>query len=533
MTDRLYKSFLVFVVLALFVILPDIVYGLVNDKYIAGFDLKSSIITLLFVIFIILSRSYKLNVSILTLFFFWQSSQIMYFEYFGRFYSAFDIELMTREYHDAVLGFLDVADFLVLPAICSTLLFVASIYSLNKYRTQIITTKWGGYLLVVLVLLPFIQSLKSESSQKFQPNIAHSSLKNGLYSHSYFFARLLKISFGLQDKIVSYLPYEVTTIEPKDANVVVIMGESLSYLNMGMFGYNRDTTPDLKNFLENSNFISSKSISSAVSTRVSLALFFNTVYEPNNVEHFNKSTTSLFKLAKEAGYNTHYITTQKNAGALSFSFSPSHIDTWKENKDLNKYDGDYDNRLLLELKDLKLDYNQPQFLTLHMRSAHSPYVDNYPASNEKFPVNNDNYESYMRNSYDNSVLYTQKIITELFNFFKSTNKPTYIFFTADHGELLGQNGQFGHNVVDIEAAKVPFFFYGVNLSEQSLDDVRSNIGCLTNHYLISKYIAKVLGYDITNPNETLHKYYLNGTDLYGNAGYLQYDLLQQKQMSCE
>jgi glucan phosphoethanolaminetransferase (alkaline phosphatase superfamily) len=64
----------------------------------------------------------------------------------------------------------------------------------------------------------------------------------------------------------------------------------------------------------------------------------------------------------------------------------------------------------------------------------------------------------MINTYDNSVLYTQKVIADIYEYFKASGKPTYIFFTPDHGELLGQGGRFGHNTVDIDMARVPFMF---------------------------------------------------------------------------
>ena len=162
--------------------------------------------------------------------------------------------------------------------------------------------------------------------------------------------------------------------------------------------YERDTTPNLEAYKKQPNFFYKPSFSSAVSTRVSLALFYNTVYEPDNVVHISHMETSLYKLAKQSGFNTHYITTQKNAGGLTYSFSPSHIDTWKENKDLSDYESTYDDRLLLELDKMQLDYSQPQFITLHMRSTHTPYIENYPKSQEVYPVEGKSYEEYMLNS---------------------------------------------------------------------------------------------------------------------------------------
>lgn len=529
---RLKHSLFVISALWMFVLLPDVIYGFFNANYLAGYDFKSIAITLLIMVFVLLSRTIMLNNVLIALLALMQVSQLMYFQYFGGFYSAFDIVLMFSESTDALLGFFDAFKFMLpIIALCATCYGLAA-YVYNKYTTQTFTIPYIWILLLLIILMPFIQSLNAKASQKFQPNIAHSAVKNGLYSTSFFISRQLKILAGIRNAMPSYLPYKVSKGDSKQANVVVIMGESLSYLNLGLFDYERDTTPDLDKFKSDPNFIYLPAISSAVSTRVSLSLFFNTVYEPNNTAHLSKMDTSLFRLAKKQGYSTHYITTQNNAGGLTYSFSLSDIDTWKENKHLDHHDGDYDNRLLLELQAMNLNYKKPQFITLHMRSAHVPYVDNYPNNQEVYPVEGEPYEIYMLNSYDNSVIYTQKVIANIFEYFKAQGSPTYIFFVPDHGELTGQEGRFGHNSVDLDMARVPFLFYGVNIPSNQIVGLKQTLGCMTNHYLISLLVAEVLGYDIENPNEKAGKYYLNGTDVFGEAGFMEYDLEEVRKTTC-
>ena len=524
-----------FVLLALwaFILLPDIIYSWFNHNYQAGYDFKSIAITLVLMVCMLLSPTPRLNKAVLLILALMQATQLMYFTYFGGFYSAFDMVLMTREMHDALIGFADGLKFM-LPAFFLSMVFYAlAYYVYNKYHKTSYTVPYMWVLFVLLLTLPFLQSLRSEASQKYQPNIAHSAVKNGLYSVSFVTARQLKIMAGLRKEMPSYEPYTIDKVAASGANVVMLMGESLSYYNMGLFGYERDTNPDIIKYKNDPNFFYIPAISSAVSTRVSLTLFFNTVYEPNNTTHVSKMETSLFRLAKHAGYETHYLTTQKNAGGLTYSFSLGDIDTWKENKHLLDYEGEYDDRLLLELKSMNLDYDKPQFITLHMRSTHGPYVDNYPKSQEVYPVEGQPYEKYMLNSYDNSVLYTQKVIADIYEFFKDSGKPTYIFFAPDHGELTGQDGRFGHNAVDIDMARIPFLFYGVNIPDTEISRIKDELGCLSNHYLISEQIAKVLGYQIENPNEEPGKYYLNGTDVFGEAGFMQYDLALERQQTCQ
>lgn len=530
--QKLKHTFFILLALWAFVIMPDVIYGMFNHNYLAGYDFKSIVITLVLMVFMLLSRTPRLNKAVLLLLALMQATELMYFQYFGGFYSAFDMVLMMGEMHDALIGFADGLRFM-LPAFFLSMSFYGLAYfTYNKYYKTSFTLPYIWVLFVLLLTLPFLQSLRSEASQKYQPNIAHSAMKNGLYSVSFFASRQLKIIVGLRKSMPSYEPYELTKTQPMDANVVVLMGESLSYYNMALYGYERDTTPDLARYQSDPNFFYLPALSSAVSTRVSLTLFFNAIYEPNNTAQISKMDTALFRLAKQQGFDTHYITTQKNAGGLTYAFSLGDIDTWKENKHLLDYEGEYDDRLLLELKSMDLDYDKPQFITLHMRSTHGPYVDNYPKSEEVYPVENQAYEQYMLNSYDNSVLYTQKVIADIYEFFKDSGKPTYIFFTPDHGELTGQGGRFGHNAVDIDMARVPFMFYGVDIPQNEISRIKSELGCMPNHYLISQQVAKVLGYDIQNPNEEQGQYYLNGTDVFGEAGFMQYDLKQLQDETC-
>jgi len=527
-SSKAINTILVLVSLFTFSLAPDFVYSLVNVNYLGNQTPKSIITSLLLVTLISLSKPNLLVKLILFFLIFLQASQLMYFHYFGSFYSAFDIILALRETTDALAALWDVSLFLLIPLSISLILSSLAFFFYNKFSQKSLSFIGVNFLLYLVLCFPLLQSFKSSSSQKFQPNITQSAIKNGLYSFTYFIAFQTKNILGFNKKIPEYKKYQITKVPQVDANIVIIMGESLSTLNMGLFNYQRQTTPNLSLFRSEPNFIYRHSFSSAVSTRVSLALFFNTIYEPDNISHIQSMETALFKLAKQSGFNTHYITTQKNAGGLTYSFSLKDIDTWKDDSNLKHYSSEYDDRLLLELDSMNLDYSKPQFITLHMRSAHSPYVDNYPNEFEVYPVEGVNYNTYLKNSYDNSVKYNDKIITDIFKFLKNTGKPTYIFLTSDHGELTGQNGKFGHNQVDLEIAKVPFLFYGANISTEVVSGISTDLGILPNHYTISKKIAELLGYKISNPNEQKNKFFLNGTAVFGEAGFMSYNIEEEK-----
>lgn len=522
----------VFLALVAFLLLPDVIYSNMNSAYLAGASWRNLMVACLIAFFLTFSKGKKLGVFLLVLFFLMQATQLAHYQYFGVFYSAFDIALMFKELRDTFTTVADILGFLLKPLLLSVTFFALALTLYLSHNKKLKSIPYLSVFFLVALLIPFMQSFASKASQKFQPNVKEMAIKNSLYSTSYYLAREIKIALGITQDMPSYQSYVVEKLAEKKANVVILMGESTSYLNFATFGYPRDTTPDLVSYLDNPNFFQLPGISSAVSTRVSLALFYNLIYEPNNAAAISSMEHSLYRLAKQQGYSTYYITTQLNAGGLTYSFSVKDIDLWKENSDLSHYEGDYDNRLLLELKAQNIDFSKPNFITLHMRSAHGPYVKNYPREDAFFQDENVSETEYIVNTYDNSIRYTQKQIVDIYRYFESIKEPVYIFFVPDHGETMGVDGRYGHNTVKLDSAQVPILFYGVNVPAPEIAAIKERLGCLTNHYLVGKEIARFLGYQVTNPNETPDVFYMNGIDAFGEAGYTSYSLSKQREALC-
>lgn len=500
---------------------PEWIFSHLNDNYIAVTNIKTYLIFFFLLLCCSFLKSTRVFISVLAGLAMLQSSQLMYFHYFGNFSSAFDLNLLFIDTYDALIGFWDVAPFLLLPGLLPFVAVLALALLKQQWHSKLRLSRAAPYSLSLLLCLPFVQSFGSNAFQKFQPNVGHSALKNGLYSISYFASLKLR---GVESANHNYVPYNVLPAEASGYNIVVIMGESLSRYNMSLYGYERDTTPNLVKLSSSPNFFFTKAVSSAVTTRVSLAMFYNVLHEPNNPEQLRTMDSALYRLAKNNGYDTHYITTQKNAGALTHSFSMADVDTWQDNDELSRFEGDFDNRLLLALDELALKNRPNQFITLHMRSSHAPYVDNYPDEFELFPTSNQPYEHYMRNSYDNSVRYSDEVIADILMYFKDSDVPTLILMTSDHGELLGQDGRYGHNQVDLDVAAVPFLFLGVKIPDEELDHLKEVFGCITNHHEMSTVIAGLLGEKVSNPNQILGEYFLNGQSPYGEAGFKRYRL---------
>jgi glucan phosphoethanolaminetransferase (alkaline phosphatase superfamily) len=192
----------------------------------------------------------------------------------------------------------------------------------------------------------------------------------------------------------------------------------------------------------------------------------------------------------------------------------NYADIKKTRKDFNEK---YDDALLKELK--KIPFKEKTFVVLHFRANHSPYEEYTPKSFYKWPFNYENYHKYKIYSYYDSVLYVDYIISNIINYMKKNHKNFVIYFTSDHGEMLGfpdEKGKYGHSQLVLGDTYVPFLYYSDKFDKNLTKK-------LYNHYLISKMLTRDLGYEIINPNEN-GLYFVNGVKIDGSAGWMEYNL---------
>ncbi|MGD9709204.1 MAG: phosphoethanolamine transferase [Halothiobacillaceae bacterium] len=454
-----------------------------------------------------------------------QSSAFLYFSYFGAFYSPSDIYLLFSEYEDALESALGALN-KMLPALTTSAAMLALLVALHKKlwptfpKSRISTT-----LAALTLIAPAIDANLQDDSQKFEPDSASLGIKNALYAHAFVLGHDLPRRLVGEAKAHTYKPYKAERLpEQHEHHVVLVIGESLTFAHMGAFGYERDTTPHLSAWMRNGQAMIMPSISAAVSTRVSIPMLMNIQYEPDNLGHISLRETPLFKLAKKNGYQTAFISTQKMDG-ISSALSGSDIDYWIEQRDMGKYPGQYDERLIHALKNTPIDWSKPSFIVLNQRAAHSPYSKNYPDSWRLFSRQTAaSLHEQTVNEYDDAVRFVDQNLAEIITTLHgtATNLPILLIMTADHGEKLGENGTWGHNTLDFPTARVPFIFYPIHEASSDIIDKVKKLPCPLTHYEISKLMASFLGYHIENPNEQPGIYFINGTDIMGRAGFKPY-----------
>ncbi|MGG7073976.1 phosphoethanolamine transferase [Campylobacter sp. 9BO] len=244
-------------------------------------------------------------------------------------------------------------------------------------------------------------------------------------------------------------------------NVIVIIGESLSRHYMSLYGYEKPTTPFLKNLEKSGNLISfSDIISPYTSTNPVLeyALNFNN-YESKDKRHYSDSLNML-DMFNLAGYKTFWISNQEFNGRYTMATTSisARADEIKFTGSLGTRNSfRYDSEILQFLSN-KTD----GFYIIHLMGSHSLYRERYPDEYAKFKSNELNEPLNKKQKdrlakYLNSVFYNDFIINEIYKVFKDDD--SLILYFSDHGESLYEfKGLSGHGFVTRFTCEIPFMF---------------------------------------------------------------------------
>ena len=101
------------------------------------------------------------------------------------------------------------------------------------------------------------------------------------------------------------------------------------------------------------------------------------------------------------------------------------------------------------------DENSDILIVLHALGSHGPkyykrYPDEFslfkPACKKATPQECTDKE--IINAYDNTILYTDHVISQLINYLKTkqAENDTFLIYASDHGESLGENGVYLHGL---------------------------------------------------------------------------------------
>lgn len=246
--------------------------------------------------------------------------------------------------------------------------------------------------------------------------------------------------------------------------IVIVMGESVNKKHMALYGYDQNTTPFFTSFKENKNFYVFNTISPTNQTRFSIPIDLTDANVSNFEDKFTHSCSILTNF-KANDYKTYWISNQGRAGkndSTIASMAYEANNTYFAN--LNYLDAKRDDILLEYLKTLKSSQKKEMYL-IHLMGSHSDYVNRYDHATALFqkPKN-------MIQEYDNSIHYTDYILSKIFEHFKG-EKVLFIYL-SDHGENISIDNN-GHGFIPSykDEYMVPFVVYS-NVKNSRLDELK-------------------------------------------------------------
>lgn len=245
---------------------------------------------------------------------------------------------------------------------------------------------------------------------------------------------------------------------------VLIIGESTTRRQLGIYGYQRETTPLLSKMKEEL-LIYKDVISSKSHTIESLkdALIFK--------DSENQTESSIIQLMNQAGFKTYWLSNQMPIGIYetfltkvskaSDQYTYTNTTRWGSVTPLDEV-------LLPHFNKTLEDHASKKFIVINLLATHSNYNLRYPKEFNIFntdpitPFPSD--ESFkIINHYHNSIAYVDYLVSRIIDKVRARNEKSFVIYISDHGEEVFYDRNFvGHNESDIPTKsmfEIPFFVW--------------------------------------------------------------------------
>jgi glucan phosphoethanolaminetransferase (alkaline phosphatase superfamily) len=223
---------------------------------------------------------------------------------------------------------------------------------------------------------------------------------------------------------------------------VLVIGEASRRANWQLFGYDRANNPELTHV---PNLVPLPNLDSSWPESITAIPMILTRKPAEDMEYAWWKEASILRAMQEAGFDTWWISNQMPIGKYdspvsTYAYEAQH--TAFLNHVSWSAPGSYDEDLLQPLRDAIHDSNGDLFIVLHMMGSHQSYDYRYPEAYRRFrPAESDPDEGvpareHSRNSYDNSILYSDHVLASIIGILRNSGAVTALWYESDHGETL-------------------------------------------------------------------------------------------------
>lgn len=424
-------------------------------------------------------------------------------------------KVITKEFIVSYLGQLEhlldafnISYYLVI-VICVaafTLIAIGCYFFLKKFHwlpTAQSTRTWLiGPLIISLCLLFLFYSYlyittHDENSKEPLKLTLFSGKTHPLRSHDAKLGYASDTQLNAKEKIARQHYAAATSSQKK--NLVVIMVDGLRPDHMSVYGYARETTPNLKQLSQqDSAHIFSNMRSVCGETACAHAGFMASRF----VHDLPENIFTLQEVLKRHDYISRFIISGDHINFNNIREVYGSIDDYYDGSMAKGYYFNDDSVVINRTKSLPEWDGKPVMLHYHLLSAHI-MGKKFPAYQKFMPqqryssMSDISKQAEYFNHYDNGVLQADAVIQDLINILSQKNylKNTLLVITSDHGEALGEHGVFTHtnNVIE-EILRIPLLMFSFGYS--------STLPKQSDHFMsiidLAPTILQELGYKIPN-----------------------------------
>lgn len=217
---------------------------------------------------------------------------------------------------------------------------------------------------------------------------------------------------------------------------VFVVGETARACNFGVYGYPRPTTPYLQS--DSNVVVFRDALTESNTTHKSVPMLLSAISAQNFSDIYKQK--SIITAFKEAGYYTIFLSNQRpNHSFIDYFGDEAHFSTFiKEDmpEHANCLDGDLLPLLKQQLNSCK---SNKIFVVLHTYGSHFNYRERYRNEDSYFKPDTAmdakfKNKEMLVNAYDNTIRYTDMLLSSLTGLLKEHGGSSAIVYTSDHGE---------------------------------------------------------------------------------------------------
>ncbi len=312
-----------------------------------------------------------------------------------------------------------------------------------------------------------------------------------------------------QNVVVKPLGLDARNAEPgshvdKPHVLVLVVGETARAQDFSLFGYDRETNPALK--AHDNVFAFANTTSCGTATAVSLPCMFSIYNRPEYSDSKARRTENLIDVLGHAGVHTEWWDNNTGSKGVALRTVERNFSVGDDPRFCIKSECRDDilvDRLKQELPKITGD----TVLVLHQIGSHGPaYFMRYRQETAPFKPDcrsadfADCTDVELRNAYDNTIAYTDKILGEIIDALSARNDQIIgsMLYMSDHGESLGENGLYLHGapwfMAPDEQTHIPFIAW---LSPEYVKEEEVDLACMREHtagpYSHDNFFHSVLG----------------------------------------